>query len=119
MSSHHDHPVTETKPVSFRTPLILALVTVLLILLAVSTCDGGHHGTCECKEDCSEECMKKCESGDHSGHPEGMKAHEEHHGAAAAVQAETEATPAADSTAATQDTAHAHTTAEVHTEAHH
>ena len=79
MSSHHDHNQHshETKPVAFRTPLILALVTVLVILLAVSTCDNKHHGSCECKEDCSEECMKKCESGDHSGH------NTEHHAAAA------------------------------------
>ncbi len=72
MSSHHDHDshhVTESKPVSFRVPLIMGLVTILLILLLVSTCDGGHHkAKCECKEDCSEECMKKCEAGDHSGH---------------------------------------------------
>ena len=71
MSAHHDndHHVTESKPVSFRTPLIFGLVVVFLILLLVSTCDGGHHkGKCECKEECSEECMKKCEEGDHSGH---------------------------------------------------
>ena len=70
MSSHHDHDnhSTEVKPVAFGTPLILALVTVLIILLGVSTCDNKKHGSCECKEDCSEECMKKCEAGDHSGH---------------------------------------------------
>lgn len=71
MSSHHDqhdNHFNESKPVSFRTPLILALVTVLIILLGVSTCDGHHKSSCECKEDCSEECMKKCESGDHSEH---------------------------------------------------
>jgi hypothetical protein len=70
MSSHHDHDnhSQEVKPVAFRTPLIMGLVTILIILLAVSTCDNKHHSACECKEDCSEECMKKCESGDHSGH---------------------------------------------------
>ena len=70
MSSHHNHDnnSNEAKPVAFRTPLILDLVTVVVILLAVSTCDKKHHGSCECKKDCSEECMKKCESGDHSGH---------------------------------------------------
>ena len=70
MSSHHDHDnhSAEAKPVAFGTPLILALVTVLIILLGVSTCDNKKHGSCECKEDCSEECMKKCESDDHSGH---------------------------------------------------
>jgi hypothetical protein len=71
MSSHHDHDnhsQLNQNQVAFRTPLIMGLVTILIILLAVSTCDNKHHGKCECKEDCSEECMKKCESGDHSGH---------------------------------------------------
>ena len=36
---HHDNHSNEPKTVSFRTPMILALVTVLLIVLAVSTCD--------------------------------------------------------------------------------
>jgi hypothetical protein len=47
MSSHqnHDNHSNEVKPVAFRTPLILALVTILLIMLAVSTCDKKHHGT--------------------------------------------------------------------------
>lgn len=68
MASHHDnHHTEEKKPVSFRTPLILGLVTLLAIVLLVSTCDKKH-GHCECKEECSEECMSKCESGDHSGH---------------------------------------------------
>lgn len=116
MGSHHDHPVTETKPVSFTTPLILALVTILLILLGVSTCDGGHHVTCECKEGCSEECMKKCEEGDHSGHHEGMK-HEDHHEAAAVTPVEE--THTTDSTAVAQDTTHAHHAEEAHAEAHH
>ena len=46
MSSHHDHDnhSTEPKEVSFRTPLIMGLVTVLIILLAVSTCDNKPHG---------------------------------------------------------------------------
>ena len=105
MGSHHDHPVTETKPVSFRTPLILALVTVLLILLAVSTCDG-QHGACECKENCSEECMKKCEHGDHSGH---NAAKEEHHHAAKTEEhhdVEAPTTVAADTTKAESVPAH-------------
>lgn len=44
MSSHHDHNnhSHEAKPVAFRTPLILGLVTILIILLAVSTCDNKH-----------------------------------------------------------------------------
>jgi hypothetical protein len=44
MSSHHDHDnhSTEPKTVAFRTPLIMGLVTILIILLAVSTCDNKH-----------------------------------------------------------------------------
>lgn len=56
MGSHHDHPVTETKPVAFRTPLILALVTVLAILLLVSTCDNKKCCCCEGEEGCKTEC---------------------------------------------------------------
>jgi len=117
MSSHHDHDhhATETKPVAFRTPLILGLVTIFLILLLVSTCDGGHHGKCECKEDCSEECMKKCEAGDHSGHAAEA---EEHHAAAHEEAPAATEEPAKDSTAAhTVDTT-AHT-AEPAAPAHH
>ena len=35
MSSHHDHDnhSQEVKPVAFRTPLIMGLVTILIILL--------------------------------------------------------------------------------------
>lgn len=72
MSSHHDHHDNhseESKPVAFRVPLILGLVTILAIVLLVSTCDKKH-GKCECKEECSTECMTKCEEGhghdDHS-----------------------------------------------------
>lgn len=121
MSSHHDHDnhSNEAKPVAFRTPLILGLVTILIILLAVSTCDNKHHGSCECKEDCSEECMKKCESGDHSGH-----AAAEAHGAASTTPLEAvetdEHTAVADTTVKT-DTAHvaAPVKAEEHAPAHH
>jgi hypothetical protein len=64
MSSHHDHNnhPQEVKPVAFRTPLILALVTVLVILLAVSTCDKKH-GCCEDGEKCEASCEPK-----HGGH---------------------------------------------------
>lgn len=61
MSSHHDHDnhSNEAKPVAFRTPLILALVTVLVLLLAVSTCDKKH-GCCEGnKEKCEASCEAK------------------------------------------------------------
>ena len=52
MSSHHDHDnhSAEAKPVAFGTPLILALVTVLIILLAVSTCDNKKHETAHAEE---------------------------------------------------------------------
>ncbi len=52
MSSHHnqDNHSNEAKPVSFRTPLILGLVTVLIILLAVSTCDNKKHETAHAEE---------------------------------------------------------------------
>lgn len=117
MSSHHDHDhhATETKPVAFRTPLILGLVTIFLILLLVSTCDGGHHGECECKENCSEECMKKCEAGDHSGHEAEA---EEHHAAATHEEAPATEESAKDTTAvhSVDTTAHA---AEPAAPAHH
>lgn len=66
MSSHHDHDnhPQEVKPVAFRTPLILALVTVLIIFLAVSTCDK--------KQDCCE--GDKCEAACDAKH----EAHSEH-----------------------------------------
>ena len=43
MSSHHDnHHAQEPKKVAFGTPLILGLVTLLVIVLLVSTCDTKH-----------------------------------------------------------------------------
>ncbi|MES2565806.1 MAG: hypothetical protein V4565_03000 [Bacteroidota bacterium] len=70
MSSHHDHDnhPQEAKPVAFRTPLILALVTVLAILLAVSTCDKGH-GCCEDGEKCEAACDAKHEAHGEHGTP--------------------------------------------------
>lgn len=105
MSSHHNHDnhSHEAKPVAFRTPLIMALVTVLLILLAVSTCDKKHHGSCECKEECSEECMKKCEAGDHSGHE--IEAHEVE-GAATLEAVETDEHTAESDSTIKADTTH-------------
>ena len=49
MSSHHDdhNHSTEPKKVHFSTPLILGLVTTLLILIAVSTCDNKKHEASE------------------------------------------------------------------------
>ena len=67
MSSHHDHDnhSNEAKPVAFRTPLILGLVTILLILLAVSTCDKKH-GCCEDEKKCEASCESK--HGEHETH---------------------------------------------------
>ena len=49
MSSHHDdhNHSTEPKKVHFSTPLIMGLVTILLILIAVSTCDHKKHEASE------------------------------------------------------------------------
>ena len=78
MSSHHDHDShsTEPKEVSFRTPMIMAFVTVLIILLAVSTCDKKH-GCCEGGD--KEKCEAACEAkqGEHAADAEhGTEAHE-------------------------------------------
>ena len=102
MSSHHNHDnhSAEPKEVSFRTPMILALVTVLIILLAVSTCDKGH-GCCEDGEKCEASCEAK--HGEHGTATEhATEAHEtapatEEH---AAVSADTTAPAAHDTTAA-------------------
>ncbi len=68
MSSHHDehNHSNEPKKVQFRTPLIMGLVTVLLIFLAVSTCNPKHG----CCEGSGEKCESKCEKGtaEHGGH---------------------------------------------------
>jgi hypothetical protein len=48
MSSNHENHSAEVKEVSFTTPLILGLVTVLVILAFVSIGDNKHHG-CEAK----------------------------------------------------------------------
>jgi len=52
MSSHHDHDnhPTEPKSVAFGTPLILALVLVLIMLVAVSTCDNKKHETAHAED---------------------------------------------------------------------
>lgn len=78
MSSHHDHDnhSSEPKTVAFRTPLIMGLVTILIILLAVSTCDKKH-GCCEGdKEKCEAACEAK--HGEHGAAAveHGTEAHE-------------------------------------------
>ena len=92
MSSHHDHDnhPQEAKPVAFRTPLILALVTVLVILLAVSTCDKKHC-CCEGEEKCETSCESK--HGEHGA----AEAHGTEHAAEATpVVAEQDHTAVAD-----------------------
>ncbi len=65
MSSHHEnHHSEEKKPVAFRTPMILGLVTLLAIVLLVSTCDNkSEHCSSECKENGTE--SHQCSSNDH------------------------------------------------------
>lgn len=106
MSSHndHDHQPTENKPVSFITPLILGLVTILIIVISVNACDRKKETCCEDGTTCETKCEDK-----HDAH-HGAEAKEGHHEAAAVVGT-------SDSTAVAQDTTHTHT--EEHTEAHH
>lgn len=62
MSSNHDHHNNhseESKPVAFRTPLILGLVTLLAIVLLVSTCDKKQ-GCCEEETECEGHSKKEC-----------------------------------------------------------
>ncbi len=109
MSSHNDHDnhSAEPKEVAFRTPLILALVTVLIILLAVSTCDKKH-GCCEDEAKCEAACETK---------------HDETHGTEHATETH-EAAPAEEHAAVADTTAPAaHDTtaapAKVEEHAHH
>lgn len=95
MSSHHDHHdqhSEEAKPVAFRTPMILGLVTLLLIVLLVSTCDKKH-GCCEDKA--------KCE-----GHAKEHGAATEEHGDKDAIKKMEETVPVVTDTIAKADTAH-------------
>lgn len=111
MGSHHDHDhhVTENKPVSFITPLILGLVTLLAILLLVSTCDR--------KKECCEGGKCETECTDAHGEHHGTEATENHHEAAAVT---TEPSTVHDTTSTLSlDTAHVHVQADTHTEAHH
>lgn len=110
---HHDNHSTEPKTVAFRTPMILALVTVLAIVLLVSTCDKKH-GCCEDGAKCEQE------AGEHGGHENAgheNAAHEEHH---ADKQAEvaTETAPVKDSVSVPADSTAAKAKVEEHA-AHH
>ena len=111
MSSHHDHDnhSTEPKEVSFRTPLIMALVTVLIILLAVSTCDKKH-GCCEGDKE-------KCEAACEAKHGEHATATEEHSTEAHEAAATEEHAAVADTLAKVDTTAV--TPAKVEEHAHH
>jgi hypothetical protein len=74
---HHDNHSSEPKTVSFRTPMILALVTVLIIVLAVSTCDNKP--CCEDGTKCEQEAGGHSEHGGHetTGHEEHMEKQDE------------------------------------------
>lgn len=95
---NHDNHSTEPKEVSFRTPMILALVTVLAIVLLVSTCDKKH-GCCEDGAKCEQEAGGH---GTHetAGHENAV--HEDHH-ADKHAEATTETVPVADSVSVTAD----------------
>lgn len=101
MSSHHDHDnhSAEPKKVAFRTPLIMGLVTIFIILLAVSTCDKKH-GCCEGdKEKCEAACeAKHDEHGAAEAH--GTEAHEAAPAEEHTAVADTTAPAAHDTTAA-------------------
>lgn len=78
MSSHHDHHdshSSEPKKVAFRTPLILALVSVFIIILSVNACDNK-----KCCKD-GEKCETSCDSKHEAEHGDG---HSESHDAPAA-----------------------------------
>ena len=89
---HDDHHSNEPKPVAFRTPLILGLVTILAIVLLVSTCDKKH-GCCE-----EGKCEASCETkhGGHGEHTDSTAAHSNVEGHEHDVLTE-EATAVADS----------------------
>lgn len=103
---HHDNHSKEPKTVAFRTPLIMGLVTILIIVLSVNACDKKDH-CCEDGTKCEQEAGGH---GEHGGHETG--GHEEH------MEKHDEAAPVvADSTAAKADTT---VKAEAHAaEAHH
>jgi hypothetical protein len=108
MSSHHDHDnhSSEPKKVSFRTPMILAFVTVLIILLGVSTCDKKH-GCCEDGEKC--ETANESKHGEHgASETHGSNPHEPAHAPEAheALIADTTAVIAPDTTAKHAEPAH-------------
>ncbi|MBA4240916.1 MAG: hypothetical protein C0448_09315 [Sphingobacteriaceae bacterium] len=113
MSSHHDHDnhSNEAKPVAFRTPLILGLVTILIILLAVSTCDKKH-GCCEDEEKCEASCESK--HGEHGA----IAAHGTEHAEEAHDAVVEEHTAVADTTVKA-DTAHVATPVKAEEQAHH
>lgn len=77
MSSHNEeNHNSESKPISFTVPFLMACSLLIIIIMFLSLCDPkhGHQANCECKEDCSKECMEACEKGDHSMHPAATEA---------------------------------------------
>ena len=69
MSAHHDNHQhsTEPKKVAFSTPLILGLVTLLVILLSLSTCDKKHK-CCEDETKCEKTETKHGEEHNNDAH---------------------------------------------------
>lgn len=101
MSSNHDHDnhSNETKPVAFRTPLILGLVTLLIILLALRTCDNKQE-CCEDKENCEASCESK-----HTEHGV-TETHETENATTTLEAVETDVHTAVDSTVKVEEHAH-------------
>ena len=101
MSSHHDQDnhSNEAKPVAFRTPLILGLVTIFILLVAISTCDKKQ-GCCEGAEKCETSCESK--HGEHSA----TEAHATEGVVAPLEAVETDEHTAVDSTIKVEEHAH-------------
>ena len=92
---HHDNHSNEPKTVSFRTPMILGLVTILIIVLSVNACDKKNH-CCEDGAKCEQEAGGHGEHGGHAkaGHEEHMEKHDEAAHEAAPVVADSTAAKA-------------------------
>jgi hypothetical protein len=107
---HHDNHSKEPKTVSFRTPMILGLVTILIIVLSVNACDKKNH-CCEDGAKCEQEAGGHGEHGGHEkgGHEEHMEKHDEAaHGTAAEHGAATDSVTAPAATPTETPAAAAH-----------
>ena len=109
MSSSHEEHNTESKPVSFTVPFIMACAFIVIMLMFLSLCDPSkeHHGKCkDCTENCSKECMEACEKGDHSLHPKVEAAKTEEASEAKEVNANVLAVDSAKSAAPAEEAHH-------------